>query len=287
MNNQQIVQIPVAEIRVSNPRSRDKHIFQGLVNNIEALGLKRPITVTEREPAEDGTRFDLVCGQGRVEAFMALGQQNIPAIIIEASTEERFLMSLVENIARRVPRDRDIVREIKSLRERDHNAEDIARKLGMDKTYVYGIIRLIEHGEESLVAAVELGQLPITVAVIICKGTSTDVQHALTEAYENGELRGKKLAVARRIMAKRLGRKSLEGKGAKQRGRLTVEDLVKEYRKHTLRQRTLIGRANIIHDRILLIITCMRKLFTDDHFVTLLRAEQLSELPESLVEQLA
>jgi ParB family chromosome partitioning protein len=218
---------------------------------------------------------------------LSLGQNQIPAIIIKAGTEERFLMSLVENIARRVPRDRDIVREIKALRERGHKADDISIKLGMEKSYVYGIIRLIEHGEESLVAAVEHGQLPISVAVIIVKGTNTDVQHALTKAYENGELRGKKLSIARRIMAQRLGRKSQTGKGAAERKRMSVDDLVSEYRKHTHQQRVLIGRANIVHDRFVLIIACMKKLLADSHFVTLLRAEQLAELPKALVEQLA
>jgi len=287
MSDEQVVKIPIAEIKVSNPRSRDKIVFQGIVRNIESIGLKRPITVTERQPAEDGTRYDLVCGQGRIEAFLALGQKEIPAIIIKAGQEERFLMSLAENIARRVPRDRDIVREIKSLRERDYKADDIALKLGMEKSYIYGIIRLIEHGEESLVAAVEHGQLPISVATIIVKGTNTDVQHVLTEAYEKGELRGKKLSIARRIMAQRLGRQSEVGEGAAERRRMSVDDLVKEYRKYTQRQRVLLGRANIIHDRYLLIIACMRKLFADDHFVTLLRAEQLADLPESLVEQIA
>jgi ParB family chromosome partitioning protein len=287
MKDQEVTKIPIAEIRVSNPRSRDKLIFQGIVKNIETIGLKRPITVTKRDPAADGTRYDLVCGQGRIEAFLALGQDEIPAIIIEAGTEERFLMSLVENIARRVPRDRDIIREIKSLRDRSYQADDIARKLGMDKTYIYGIIRLIDHGEDSLVAAVEHGKLPISVAIIIVKGTNTDLQLALAEAYEKGQLRGHKLTTARKIMAQRLGKQGDLDKETTERRRMSVEDLVSEYKKHTHRQRVLIGRANIVHDRFLLIVACMRRLLADDHFVTLLRAEQLSDLPESLVEQLA
>jgi ParB family chromosome partitioning protein len=41
----------------------------------------------------DGKSYDLVCGQGRLEAFVALGQTEIPAIIKDASREECFLMA--------------------------------------------------------------------------------------------------------------------------------------------------------------------------------------------------
>lgn len=76
MIERQIESIPIAEIRVVNPRSRDKLRFHTIVANIEAVGLKRPITVARRPPESDGTRYDLVCGQGRMEALAALGKDS-------------------------------------------------------------------------------------------------------------------------------------------------------------------------------------------------------------------
>ena len=93
--------IPIDQINVLNPRSRNKLTFQGIVSNIANLGLKRPITVTLRSEAVDGKRYNLVCGEGRLEAYAALGQTEIPAIVKDAPREDCFLMSLVENIARR------------------------------------------------------------------------------------------------------------------------------------------------------------------------------------------
>jgi ParB family transcriptional regulator, chromosome partitioning protein len=52
---------------------------------------------------EDGMQYNLVCGQGRIEAFPALNQLTIPANVIDASREDPYLMNLVENIARRPP----------------------------------------------------------------------------------------------------------------------------------------------------------------------------------------
>ena len=96
-NNDDIQQVPIDQITILNPRSRNKRLFNTIVANIDHVGLKRPITIT---PRADG-KYDLVCGQGRLEAYQALGASSIPAIIIIATKEDRYLMSLVENIARR------------------------------------------------------------------------------------------------------------------------------------------------------------------------------------------
>ena len=99
MGSQQIEMIRISRINVLNPRSRNKRQHREIVNNIEAIGLKRPITVSLRQ-GPSGPRYDLVCGQGRLEAFQMLGQEEIPAVVIEAAEDECLVMSLVENIAR-------------------------------------------------------------------------------------------------------------------------------------------------------------------------------------------
>ena len=94
--------IPIDRITVVNPRVRSKKVFKGIVENIAEIGLKRPITVTSRQ-GDDGPLYDLVCGQGRLEAFRQLGQSEVPALIVTADQEDCFVASLVENCARRQP----------------------------------------------------------------------------------------------------------------------------------------------------------------------------------------
>jgi len=102
VNEQQVESIPISEIRIINPRTRNRLKWQLVVQSIATVGLKRPITVAQRPQSNsDGKRYDLVCGQGRMEAFVELGEMSIPAIVIEAPEQDRQLMSLVENIARR------------------------------------------------------------------------------------------------------------------------------------------------------------------------------------------
>lgn len=99
MEAPEIRSVAVDAITVLNPRVRNKRVFQELVTSIAHLGLKKPITVSQRSGK---SRYDLVCGQGRLEAFVALGQTHIPAIVIDAPEDDCFVMSLVENLARRL-----------------------------------------------------------------------------------------------------------------------------------------------------------------------------------------
>src|SRR5437764_8238443 len=116
-----IEMIPLEAITVLNARERNQRVFGELVTSIAHLGLKKPITVTRRQ---DGSRYDLVCGQGRLEAFIALDESAIPAIVIEASEEDCYVMSLVENLARRNPRSLELMREIGALKGRGYAVRD-------------------------------------------------------------------------------------------------------------------------------------------------------------------
>ncbi len=88
------VLVPVDAITVVNPRVRNQKVFEEIKANIAELGLKRPITVAARETEGGGEpSYELVCGQGRMEAFKALGQSEIPAIVINASSEDCLVMS--------------------------------------------------------------------------------------------------------------------------------------------------------------------------------------------------
>jgi ParB family chromosome partitioning protein len=221
-----------------------------------------------------------------MEACRALGEMTIPAVVTDASREEQLVMSLVENFARRPPSNRDLLREVRSLRERKYKADEIALKIGLDRTYVHGIIHLLEHGEEGLAQAVEAGRLPISVAVKIATGNDHEVQQALAEAYEKGDLRGDKLRSARRVISLRIAKLRKAGKIAQTRRKLTGEGLVREYKDRMREQRQLVKKANLTKERLLLLMSAIRRLLQDEHFATLLRAESLVDMPEQLAARL-
>src|SRR5258708_4290237 len=179
--------IPIDKIHVVNPRSRNRAKFTEIVANVSNIGLKRPITVRPRTDA-DG-EYDLVCGQGRLEAYVALQQTHIPALVLNVSSEDGHIMSLVENIARRAPNTLDVVRKIAALEKRGYTPREIAKKVGVSESYARSLLKLYQQGEERLIVAVERGEIPIGVAAEIASTEDKDVQHSLAEAYEKGQLR--------------------------------------------------------------------------------------------------
>ena len=280
--------IPIDQISVLNPRSRNKLVFQSIVANISNVGLKRPITLARKPQPEDGKLYDLVCGQGRLDAFVVLGQTEIPAIVIDATREECFLMSLVENIARRRHSPIELLREIGNLRTRGYSVAEIAKKIDLSRNYVSGVVHLLDHGEERLLAAVDKGRIPLSVAIEISNADETGVQRALTEAYEDQTLRGKKLFLVRRLIDQRKNSgKRLEGNSKPKADRpASTESLVRIYRQEVDRQQILVKRAQLTESRLLLITSALRQLFNDDNFVNLLRAEGLDTLPTYLNERI-
>ncbi len=282
--------IPTDMIRILNPRVRNRRTFEEMVESIARIGLKRPITVTRRadtEPAE----YDLVCGQGRLEAFIELKQDAIPAIVIDADESDCLVMSLVENCARRQHRAIDLMQEIGSLRQRGYNDREIASKIGVSSDYVNMIAGLLERGEQRLVSAVETGILPLNLAIEISKTDDEGAQRALMDAYTEKKLRGKKLTAVRRLLERRQrqGRRVDETPFGRKVNRserpLTSDALVRAYRQEADRQKLMIKKAELAQSRILFVAEAFRALRSDENFLTLLRAENLEAMPTYLVEQ--
>ena len=286
---QTIEMIPVDAINVLNPRARNRRQHREIVDNIAAVGLKRPITVSRRQTG-DVTRYDLVCGEGRLEAYRMLGESEIPAAVIEANESDCLVMSLVENIARRKHRPIDLMAEIGNLAKRGYGHTEIAEKVGCSPSWVHHVVTLLEQGEERLVSAVETGLIPIAVAVEFAHAEGEEAQTILMDAYESGKIRGKKLVAVRRLLDLRLKKK----KGGPDRGlgrkcesrRLTADDLLRVYQREADRQRLLARKADFTQARLLFIVEAMKDLLADEGFTTLLKAEGLATMPRALAARI-
>jgi len=280
--------IPIDQIEVINPRERNSHVFDEIVGNIKAIGLKKPIVVTPRPAVNGIEKYLLVCGEGRLKAFRSLGESTIPALVVNVSDEDAFIMSLVENIARRQCRPLELLAGIRQLQERGYTPKVIAEKTGLTQQYVQGILTLLHQGEERLVIAVEIGRIPLNAALTIVGAGDDDgaIQAALQEAYESGKLRGKRLMDARRIIERRktLGRsagRNMSGKIAD----VTTSSLVRTYQNEVERQKAMVRKAEFAQQRLMFVVGALRQMFADENFVNLLRAEGLSTLPRYLAER--
>lgn len=287
--NDEVQLIPIEQIRVVNHRYRDPKKFAAIVQSIKNIGLKMPIQVSRRPASEkEAAGYDLICGQGRLEAFMALGHKDIPAIVVEISREELLIRSLVENIARRYPQPMDLIREIERLKALGYNPQQIGEKLDVSDNLVRGLMTLKKAGEERLLDLALIGKIPIWVAVDIAKTDTLETQRELLKAYENKELNYLSLKYVKGlIVQRRLNGKQRGGKGPVTKPKTSVESMVSAYRKESQRQKLMIKKARVCDARLSFIVTAFNKLLADENFFTLLRAESLSTIPKYLSVKLS
>lgn len=284
-----VILIPIDRIRILNPRARDQKKFEKIVLSIQNLGLKKPIKVSSRN-TKDGEEpgYDLVCGQGRIEAFQALGQTEIPAVVVEVSKEDRLLMSLIENMARRFPSPMDLINEIERLSAAGYNNSAIGKKLDIADGLVAGLIALKNAGEERLLDAALKNKVPLGVAIDIAKTDSTEAQRELLKAYENGQLNQAAIRTVRRVIEQRrfLGKRLRGGRQGERNRRTTAEGLVNAFRKETQRQKVMIKKAKICEANLMFVVTGFKRLVDDENFINLLRAEDLGSMPKCLAERM-
>jgi ParB family chromosome partitioning protein len=285
-----IIMVEVDSINILNPRVRNKKIFNSISENISKVGLKKPITVTKSSRNVSDKYYDLVCGQGRLEAFIEAGCKYIPAIISDASEEKAMIMSLVENLARRNHNSLDLLSGIERLHNSGYNATEISIKTGLVNSYVYEILNLIKKSEQRLLSAVESGKIPLSVAIRIASSDGEDVQNALQEAYESNQLRGKKLEYARKVIELRSKRGKHLGVGSGKRSanppKFKGEDLVKIFQKEVERKKLISKKANFVNNQIKFISGALKKLFKDEKFNTLLKSEGFDTFPKQIMELL-
>jgi ParB family chromosome partitioning protein len=277
--------VPIERVEVLNSRDRNMKVFEEIVENIRSIGLKKPITVTEREGTDGRPAFLLVCGEGRLNAFRLLGETHIPALVVNVSDEDALIMSLAENIARRGHRPLEILADIELLLARNYSIEDIIQNTGLSQKYVRDIVFLLEKGEERLIEAVQHGTIPLTTALEIAraKNDDDDLGDMLEEAYKTGQLKGHQITDAKRLIENR------RDKGPKSASRLklptSAHSLVKAYQKEVARQHNMVLKAEHAQQQLLLVVQGLKSLFADENFVTLLRAEGLDTLPKYLAER--
>ncbi|EMD9442907.1 ParB N-terminal domain-containing protein [Burkholderia cepacia] len=273
-------------LRVLNPRVRNQYFFSQLVENIASVGLKRPITVAFGGRDVEGDWHEVLCGQGRLEALRALGETMIPCCVVEASAADRHLITLAENLARRQHRAFELLGKLQELRNKGYSSEEIARKTNLESSYVSGILMLLGKGEEKLIQAVERRAMPLWLAVEVARLPSAEVQAAMLAAYEGGTLNGDQLLRVRRILSKReASGKKLSARSAT-RDKPTPQKLLRTYQNEARKQRMIVQNANIQQQRLLLIVSALKKFLADEHFRTLLRAEDIRDIPEAVATRL-
>ncbi|WFQ78465.1 MULTISPECIES: ParB/RepB/Spo0J family partition protein [Xenorhabdus] len=285
---EEIKLIAISKIKIVNSRSRSKSIHDELVESIRNIGLKKPITVRLSDSPCETYMYDLICGQGRIEAYEILGEKQIPAIVKSVDHEDGHIMSLAENIARRKPRATELLNSILELKKKGFTELEIGQKIGRSRTWVSAIVSLKENGEDKLLAAVESGRIPFYLAVEISRAKGNDIQDILLEGFNSGELNSKQIAIIKKILAQR----ETSGKGsdnnafvkAAKKKRITPDELRELYQDNVKRHKMLHTRSEFTMLSLMVVKEIMVNLLQNKEFSDVLVSENLNAVPAFILE---
>ncbi|MDP2038210.1 MAG: ParB/RepB/Spo0J family partition protein [Ignavibacteria bacterium] len=140
-----LAKIPVDKISPNpyQPRTEfEPHALEELKKSILENGLIQPVTVRRAQ----GNSYELISGERRLRSCKEIGIREIPAYIIKVDTKEAMLeLSLIENIQREKLNAIEIANAYKRLMDECNlTQEEIADKVGKDRTTVTNFIRLLK-----------------------------------------------------------------------------------------------------------------------------------------------
>ena len=267
------------DIRVVNPRKRDPKKYKEIINSIETLGLKIPIVVAPRTSANDDKHYDLVCGEGRLDAFIKANEEFIPARILEAEHDDVLLMSLAENIARRQPNKLSILKEIIRLVNEGYSISEISKKIGVSETFISHIRILQNKANPQLLRSVILGKIPPYLAVeIVCCSKDEEVQKLLNDAYNEKQIKINELRTIKKVLEKH-NKKS-------KNTTLTKEQLISNFKRTARKSREFLSKVEVCDVTLAFIRGAFSKMLKNDGFRILLEAEGFKDLPAQLENNL-
>ncbi len=139
----EILEIETASIR-ENPHQPRQHFAQNdlddLMQSIKEHGMIVPIIVTR-----SGGGYELIAGERRLRASRALGLATVPAIVREASEQQKLELAIIENTQRQ---DLNAIEEALGYRalidEFNLTQEVVAQKVGKNRSTITNMLRLLE-----------------------------------------------------------------------------------------------------------------------------------------------
>ena len=281
MSKRQYGMIPVDKIVVLNPRNRDKQQFAMNVRSIEELGQLKPIVVSARNLDKTGF-YELVCGQGRLQAHQQLKRAEIAAEIIDCDKKSALIASLVENIAR-VPRNTMwFAREMKRMHDDGMSFAKIASIVGKPQTYVSDYINLVEQGESRLIQGVEHGLFSMSLAVRVAQSDDATIQNVLMDAFDEGLVNCNTVTRVRKLLEMRMQRgKSPNTRAARREPPpCSIKELAKAIAATTKDKEDFVRETTRKENRLLSLLMGTSALLADEKLVALLTTHKLDKPPE-------
>lgn len=139
-----ILRIPVENVETNPKQPRrdfDEQALQELAQSITIHDIIQPITVSKVH----GNKYRLISGERRLRAAKIAGLKDIPAYIRQANDQELLELALLENLQREDLNAMEIALSYKRMMEElNHTQEQVAERMGKDRSTVTNYIRLLK-----------------------------------------------------------------------------------------------------------------------------------------------
>jgi ParB family chromosome partitioning protein len=172
-NGMNITEIATDSIKFFVRRSRSPGAYARLKQSIQELGLKQPIHVkdisdwspSDRKRPEGGHyKYELICGQGRLQAFQQLGFDRIPAIVLNVPENEIVGRFLAENVMRKNLSWYEKAHLVKRDVDQGADIDDIKDKYFITTGQVYKYLRILRQASGKLLDDSEIEKLSMNQA---------------------------------------------------------------------------------------------------------------------------
>jgi ParB family chromosome partitioning protein len=184
-----INRIPVDEIETNPKQPRrdfDEQALNELAESIRIHDIIQPVTVTKLPSG----RYRLITGERRWRAAKLAGLTDIPAYIRQANDAQLLELALLENLQREDLNAMEISLSYKRMMEElDYTQEQVAERMGKDRSTVANFIRLLKLPPD-IQLAVRNGELSMGHARALINVDTIDKQ-----LYIFGEIKDKGLSV--------------------------------------------------------------------------------------------
>jgi len=143
LKEERFAEIEIDEIKPNpyQPRLKfDEQSIEELAQSIRESGVVQPVIVT---PEED--HYKIIVGERRWRAAQRAGLRKIPVLIRNIPREKQLEISLIENIHREELNPLEIAQAYQRLiDEQGYTQQEVAEKVGKDRTSVTNYIRLLK-----------------------------------------------------------------------------------------------------------------------------------------------
>jgi len=139
-----INRIPIADIEANPKQPRrdfDEKALQELAESIKMHDIIQPVTVSKLPSG----KYRLISGERRWRASKLAGIQDIPAYVRQANDAQLLELALLENLQREDLNAMEIALSYKRMMEElDFTQEQVAERMGKDRSTVANFIRLLK-----------------------------------------------------------------------------------------------------------------------------------------------